>query len=320
MLPTYLKANFEIAMKNILIIWLSLSCCKAEKIGCGSDYDPKSWLCDEINYYFSPSNLEKTLYCIGYNKLLPKSKNLNVSDYEDTEYGDTIKPYISLDRFMHSFEKVDEDNHAIYLSERLNFLYNTNQIGLDSWDCDTYYIDIPTKYISLFIPSSFLGNGMHYKDFTEMRLHIDDGCIELQGNRLAEEPCKLDLSSYPFDQHNCTVNLHLALETDEVDLHSNENPVRSPEALWNPGWTIEVSNISIKQSNENTETYFQTWSFEIRLKRNVAGIIMHFYLPSIILCFASMMSLFIHHDLLPARMCLSVTTCLSLITLIMGAK
>jgi len=56
------------------------------------------------------------------------------------------------------------------------------------------------------------------------------------------------------------------------------------------------------------------------LERNRSGILMHFYLPSLILCLASTLSLFIHQDLWPARMSLCVTSCLSLITLIMGAK
>ena len=103
-------------------------------------------------------------------------------------------------------------------------------------------------------------------------------------------------------------------------------PIKYPESpvedvvLSHSGWTISVSDFMLTTSDTNNKT--RKLAFYIKLTRNWngSGIFLHFYLPSFILCFASTLSLFIHQDLLPARMCLSVTSCLTLITLVMGAK
>ena len=77
----------------------------------------------------------------------------------------------------------------------------------------------------------------------------------------------------------------------------------------NPGW-----------KNFEKISEHQRLTFELTFKRDMSGHLMHFYLPSIILCASSLMSLFIPSDLLPARMSLAATTCLSMITLVVGAK
>ena len=281
-----------------------------QKVGCGDEYNTTSWNCDKLMHFFSPSNLERTLYCIGYNKLIP-----NTPCKDDCIA--SKKPFIKINRWIHSFEKVDEENNLVTFDEILTFMYDTKQLELFIADCPTH-IDIPIKFIPYFIPNAFLGDGIKNQDITDMRLIPRSGWIILNGRRLTKEPCTIDLKNYPFDEHDCEIKLTLRLQTDHVTLSSNSHQslLESNDSLLNPGWNIEASNISIKPM----KGHFKAWSFTLKMKRNVTSILMHFYLPSIILCFASMMSLFIHHDLLPARMCLSVTSCLSLITLIMGAK
>ena len=89
-------------------------------------------------------------------------------------------------------------------------------------------------------------------------------------------------------------------------------------SLESPDWNITTSNISVVAENGFSD--HQGLTFELRFKRDMSGHLMHFYLPSMILCASSMMSLFIPLDLLPARMSLAATTCLSMITLVVGAK
>ena len=105
-------------------------------------------------------------------------------------------------------------------------------------------------------------------------------------------------------------------------------------SLESPDWNITSSNISVVAENgmfcyvlvesrmKNFEKFseHQRLTFELTFKRDMSGHLMHFYLPSIILCASSLMSLFIPSDLLPARMSLAATTCLSMITLVVGAK
>ena len=56
------------------------------------------------------------------------------------------------------------------------------------------------------------------------------------------------------------------------------------------------------------------------MTRKVSGLVLHVYLPSLILSIASTMTLFIPYYHMPARMVLSSTTCLSTITLFVKAK
>lgn len=155
---------------------------------------------------------------------------------------------------------------------------------------------------------------------------------------------------YPFDSHICEVTLDLGTlfnsfefgnvnpgwpknifqgsDNDPEDKSPIINvpvtvilPAKPMEAvvLTGSGWSVNVSNFTlITSGSENNRT--RKLSSFIKFKRNLYGIFMHFYLTSLILCIASTLSLFIHQDLWPARMCLSVTSCLTLITLVMGAK
>ena len=93
-------------------ILLFISCVisiKGQKIGCGTEYNSSNWNCDAMRYYLSPTNVEKTLYCIGYNKLL----------------SDDDKPSIlGIAREIRSFDRLDDVNGVMYFTEHLTFSYN----------------------------------------------------------------------------------------------------------------------------------------------------------------------------------------------------
>ena len=65
-------------------------------------------------------------------------------------------------------------------------------------------------------------------------------------------------------------------------------------SLESPDWNITTSNISVVADNGFSD--HQGLTFELRFKRDMSGHLMHFYLPSMILCASSMMSLFIPLD------------------------
>ena len=295
-----------------VILLLRVSDTKGQRVGCGDEYNTKTWNCDKLIYFFLPSNLEQTLYCIGYNKLIP---NLD----SEVDSNDS-RPSILIDRRINSLEKVDEETNLVYLHLDVFFELRTKMFDFQFNDCKASFIDFPPELMPYFIP--IYGKGMTYDSTYNMWLGLEGvfaGSIGFRGQHISKEPCIIDLKRYPFDEHDCEIKLVLLLQTRNIDLKSNQNPLEGKHPLLNPGWTVQTSNITIKEMKGNG-IFSQHWTFNLRLKRDVTSILMHFYLPSIILCFASMMSLFIHHDLLPARMCLSVTTCLSLITLIIGAK
>ena len=55
-------------VKHILVLGIYVHMTFATKIGCGNDYVTANWDDDAFKYYFMPSNIEKTLYCIGFDK------------------------------------------------------------------------------------------------------------------------------------------------------------------------------------------------------------------------------------------------------------
>ena len=87
------------------------------------------------------------------------------------------------------------------------------------------------------------------------------------------------------------------------------------EKSLSPDWyiTLKVSNIT--SYNEK-----QLLPLNITFERKLSGHILHVYLPSVMLSIASVTSLFIPAENIPGRMSLSVTSCLSMITLFVGAK
>ena len=109
----------------------------------------------------------------------------------------------------------------------------------------------------------------------------------------------------------------LDIHEDEFQLFaSHEKEYRINESnLENPDWTITVSNLMVINIEGN-----QDITFSLEFRREWESHIVHFFLPSSILCVSSMASLYINHDMLPARMSLSVTTCLAMVTLVVGAK
>ena len=212
-----MKILIRTVLLALFVLLLLVAATNGQKVGCGNDYNTTKWNCDKLMYYFSPSNLEKTLYCIGYNKLL--AGNLK-------EVDNNTMPYIFIDIMVNSFEKVDEENNLITLVEDLWFEYDIKMLDLQIDDCETSFIDIPTNFISYFLPSSFLGNGMEYGDIQEMLLFIEDwgtspGAIGLKGRHLTKEPCNIDLHNYPFDEHE--INTKTSDKPSNIGLKHKSN-------------------------------------------------------------------------------------------------
>ena len=108
---------------------------------------------------------------------------------------------------------------------------------------------------------------------------------------------------------------------DDLLLEVSDWYKTNQEQLKHPDWNITVSETTLIYKNVSIYSGMsQGINFNLTFKRDSWDHLMHFYLPSLILCTASMMSLFIPMDLLPARMSLAATTCLSMITLVIGAK
>ena len=149
---------------GLLLEILLLQCSQlvGEKVGCGSKYDTANWDCDDFQHYFSQSNLEKTLYCIGYNKMVSPKRALNLSN----------KTEIQVKRLIRSFDKVHEFDQVVSFEEKVLTIYYHKQLEFVN-DCD--YLSMSFEYeadvLFTFVPKTFLGDGFRYQDFS-LGLHL----------------------------------------------------------------------------------------------------------------------------------------------------
>lgn len=117
-----------------------------EKIGCGNPYNTKNWDCDAFHHYFMPSNIAKTLYCIGFNK------------HQIFKGPITNESMIYIDRRMKSLEKLDEENNVVILKERLDLAFYDKHLDFrDDFNVsDCPYVDFPTSHFINMVPDEIL--------------------------------------------------------------------------------------------------------------------------------------------------------------------
>ena len=130
--------------------------------------------------------------------------------------------------------------------------------------------------------------------------------------------CNLEFSWFPFDIQNCEHPIILDESTDDLKVHYDENQFLEDSEEFknslNPDWNVELFSQKCEMEDK------QCFSVKFVLTRKTSNHILHTFVPSIMLSIASGTSLFIPDQHMPARMCLSVTTCLSMITLFVGAE
>ena len=150
------------------IIWFTLliltfNFSNAEKLGCGDDYDMENWDCDSVFYHLSPSNLEKTLYCIGYHKVLSPKEAMGL-DYPSK---------IWIEKKIESFDSVDEQNELLYFKEWLSFEYWHDQINFyyrtNVTNCIPPLIEYHPDLLFKFVPEAFFGNNLN---FDHLNFHL----------------------------------------------------------------------------------------------------------------------------------------------------
>ena len=119
------------------------------KIDCGSEYNTKSWTCDAFDHYLSYKNIEKTLYCIGYDKTVSPND----------VFGIKTPTWIN---YLHSFTeivKIDDANRRVKIKDffwaqvfdlRLNF--NCSNINFEPME--KYFVKELAFLFWFPIPSS----------------------------------------------------------------------------------------------------------------------------------------------------------------------
>ena len=208
---------------------------KSELIGCGDKYDRATWDCDEYRYYFSQDNLDKTLYCIGHDKMVPVKRALNLSNPVD----------INVERKIWKINELDVQMQTITFVEI--FVFRTLDLRLEFKHDTCSMTEYPPDFLYRFLPAYvFTGNDIDSDDFKSLLL-TKEGEMQFYGKRTKTQRCEMDLRRFPFDRHTCTIGFEIGLSTQEYTLvAANEIPLMSDESLDNPDWKITASNITIE--------------------------------------------------------------------------
>ncbi|KFO54319.1 Gamma-aminobutyric acid receptor subunit pi, partial [Corvus brachyrhynchos] len=134
--------------------------------------------------------------------------------------------------------------------------------------------------------------------------------------------CSMDLTKYPMDKQTCTLQLESwGYNINDVTFYwtRGNDSVRGLDTLQLAQYTVEDHFTSVSEAVYETGRYPKL-VFHFELKRNILYFILETYVPSILLVVLSWVSFWISQSSVPARICIGVTTVLTMTTLMMGAR
>uniref|UniRef100_A0A668A2L2 Gamma-aminobutyric acid receptor subunit pi n=1 Tax=Myripristis murdjan TaxID=586833 RepID=A0A668A2L2_9TELE len=134
--------------------------------------------------------------------------------------------------------------------------------------------------------------------------------------------CNMDLTKYPMDKQTCTLQLESwGYNINDVMFYwtrGNES-VSGLDSLRLAQYTVEDHYTSVSEAIYETGHYPKL-VFHFELKRSILYFILETYVPSSLLVVLSWVSFWISQSSVPARICIGVTTVLTMTTLMMGAR
>ncbi|KAJ8248226.1 hypothetical protein GJAV_G00239770 [Gymnothorax javanicus] len=134
--------------------------------------------------------------------------------------------------------------------------------------------------------------------------------------------CNMDLTKYPMDKQTCTLQLESwGYNINDVMFYwtrGNES-VSGLDTLRLAQYTVEDHYTSVSEAIYETGRYPKL-IFHFELKRSILYFILETYVPSSLLVVLSWVSFWISQSSVPARICIGVTTVLTMTTLMMGAR
>uniref|UniRef100_A0A8C3AZ51 Gamma-aminobutyric acid receptor subunit pi n=1 Tax=Cyclopterus lumpus TaxID=8103 RepID=A0A8C3AZ51_CYCLU len=134
--------------------------------------------------------------------------------------------------------------------------------------------------------------------------------------------CNMDLTKYPMDKQTCTLQLESwGYNINDVMFYwtrGNES-VSGLDTLQLAQYTVEGHYTSVSEAVYETGNYPKL-VFHFELRRSILYFILETYVPSSLLVVLSWVSFWISLSSVPARICIGVTTVLTMTTLMMGAR
>ena len=269
------------------------------KIDCGREYDVQKWDCDNYAYFFHPLRVEQTLYCLDYNaKISPKKQEQPVQYHLGATFKDLLKIDETEMELLFIAEIIaDNPDHRLKFNCTNNFNYKPNIFWNPLWTPNSMGFREIRDYSSIEpITLNATQGTRHYFDTGRIRQY-----------------CKFNYYWFPFDEQFCDGHLEVEDSNDiqVIPIHLSETQSETAE------WVFTVSTRDLYQNHQGTRGH--GIDIEFRLKRKSLRNLITIYLPSILLSITSALSLYIPKELTPARMSLSITTFLALVTHFRGA-
>ncbi|XP_062850887.1 gamma-aminobutyric acid receptor subunit pi [Trichomycterus rosablanca] len=134
--------------------------------------------------------------------------------------------------------------------------------------------------------------------------------------------CNMDLTKYPMDKQTCTLQLESwGYNINDVMFYwtRGNDSVSGLDTLRLAQYTVEDHYTSVSEAVYETGNYPKL-VFHFELKRSILYFILETYVPSSLLVVLSWVSFWISQSSVPARICIGVTTVLTMTTLMMGAR
>ncbi|XP_048027217.1 gamma-aminobutyric acid type A receptor subunit zeta isoform X1 [Megalobrama amblycephala] len=134
--------------------------------------------------------------------------------------------------------------------------------------------------------------------------------------------CSMDLTKYPMDRQTCMLQLESwGYNVKDVVFYwtRGNQSVSGLDNLQLAQYTLEDHYTSESEAVYETGNYPKL-IFHFKLKRSILYFILETYVPSSALVVLSWVSFWISQSSVPARICIGVTTVLTMTTLMMGAR
>ena len=265
------------------------------------NFNVTQWTCEDYQYFFSDVNIAKTLSCIGYRKI----------NHEPSK--------IKFARKIRELLKVDETEGYLTLYESMEMIWNEEIFNLNL--CHTRLDHYFPPYSSLFWSPDFdTSSETLFEANLDRATLYQDGRIKLKNSDyMTKIRCHMNYEWYPFDTQTCSHPIVMDEYLDFIDFSFSEDKMLKESDIhkaYHPDWKISLKPNACPKRDENKVCF----SVDLILERKTSNHILHIFVPSIMLSIASGTSLFIPNEYMPARMGLSVTTCLLMITLFVNAQ
>ncbi|XP_032367683.1 gamma-aminobutyric acid receptor subunit pi [Etheostoma spectabile] len=189
-------------------------------------------------------------------------------------------------------------------------------------------VSVDGRLVSLlWIPDTFIPDSkrsfLHDVTVDNRLIRIfSDGTVLYALRITATIACNMDLTKYPMDRQVCTLQLESwGYNLQDVVFYwtRGNDSVKGLDVLRLAQYSVESYYTSVSEAVYETGQYPKL-VLHFALRRNVLFFILETYVPSILLVVLSWVSFWISQSSVPARVCIGVTTVLTMTTLMMGAR